>query len=79
MNSDKTTQARESFFDKFQQHSYVGYSVSAGHVIDGNRFGDVMAGAPRGNNFNGHAILYKYKNKYEFGWKTNILNPHEQV
>ena len=28
---------------------------------------------------NGQAVLYKYKNKYEFSWKMNILNPTQQV
>ena len=78
LNSDRPVKANDRL-DDFARNSYVGYSVSAGNVIDQNEFGDVMTGAPRGNNMNGHAALYKYKNKYEFSWKTNILNPQEQI
>ena len=45
----------------FTRNSYLGYSASAGHVIDSSGVGDVVTGAPRGNELNGHAVLYQYK------------------
>ena len=78
MDSDRAVLAAEKHRE-FNNNSLVGYSVSAGNVIDRSVFGDVITGAPRGNKLNGQALLYKYKNRYEFSWRTNILNPHEQI
>ena len=46
VDADKVYKAVEKHIE-FSGNSYIGYSTSAGNVIDENRFGDVMVGAPR--------------------------------
>ena len=63
------------------RNSYIGYSVSAGHVIDRQPHGEVMAGAPRGRDLSGFALLYKLEDKFrkDFTWKVDLENPHTQL